>query len=765
MKLYYAKQCTPAIAKLEEAVRILPRAKATEVDYSRAIHSLSECYNELADKAFRAGDRKTALADAKKTLEYDPSNRTAENMIIAVKKADKEALEAAKHPVVVESGPNPDKTPEFEAKRAEIRKLFREGKILYNSGQYDEAEKRFEQVLLIDPYNEDAQELLQEVQVARHPSAIAGQTAARDHAIWEVEQAWLPPISGEVEKPNLSPNPTSLPEGNNTQAIIKKLNELVFPEIKFREASLADVIQYLSEESRRLDKPSNEGVNIVLGPGVTAGGGDTTPPAGGDTTAPTGGGRTITLSLKNVPMIQALRYVTSLANLKYRVESSAVLILPPDAPDQAMITKTYPVTPGILDKMVATPGGGAGGGAAGAGGGAGAGGEFVTLGAGTSAGVTTIDLKALFTDTGVGFPAGSTISYNPRTATVIIHNTPENIEKFEAVLPNFDTVPSQVEIEAKFIEIDQNDLDELGFDWSVGGHTFGSFTANGGPPATMFGTSTANPNANPDITAGLRDSTGIAGDAITAALGGSGSGSSTPGQLATLAGILDNTAFQVILKALSQKTSSDVLSAPKITTVSGQVAQIKVVDEFIYPSEYTEPQVGGGGGIAGGAAAITPTIPSAFKTREVGVILNVTPTVGADKYTISLALTPEVSEFLGFLDYSPGNVTSGSGGSGPSNTVTSVPYKIQQPLFSTRSLATSVVIWDGQTVVLGGLIKETVSKIDDKVPFLGDLPIVGRLFRSKVSSRAKQNLLIFVTARLIDPAGQPLHKQPIHGQR
>jgi general secretion pathway protein D len=72
-----------------------------------------------------------------------------------------------------------------------------------------------------------------------------------------------------------------------------------------------------------------------------------------------------------------------------------------------------------------------------------------------------------------------------------------------------------------------------------------------------------------------------------------------------------------------------------------------------------------------------------------------------------------------------------------------------------------VTIWDGQTVVLGGLITEQLSKIDDKVPFLGDLPLVGRLFQSKVTQRSKQNLLIFVTARLIDPAGNPIHRMPM----
>ena len=205
--------------------------------------------------------------------------------------------------------------------------------------------------------------------------------------------------------------------------------------------------------------------------------------------------------------------------------------------------------------------------------------------------------------------------------------------------------------------------------------------------------------------------------------------------------------------ALAQKKSTDLLSAPRITTISGNAAQIRIVQEFIYPTEYEPPQVS--------ENKITPPIPSGFKTREVGVLLNVTPQVGADGYTINLTLIPEVSEFLGFIDYSPGSVTE----TGPSNTVTTVPFKIQQPLFASRNVTTSVVVWDGQTVVLGGLMREDINKVDDKIPFLGDIPFIGRLFRSKVDSRSKRNLLIFVTANLIDPAGNKVHKQETVGMR
>ena len=201
---------------------------------------------------------------------------------------------------------------------------------------------------------------------------------------------------------------------------------------------------------------------------------------------------------------------------------------------------------------------------------------------------------------------------------------------------------------------------------------------------------------------------------------------------------------------MSQKQSTDVLSAPKVTTENNVAAQLKVVQEFIYPTEFSAPQQG------------TGSIPSSFKTRDVGVILEVTPQLQPDGYSIELKLSPSVTEFLGFIDYSPPPTTStGSGTAGSTTTsssnLTTVAYKIVQPLFSTRSVATSVVVFDGQTVVLGGMIKESVTKIDDKVPFLGDLPIVGRLFRSKVTNRSKENLLIFVTARLIGPNGLPIH--------
>ena len=328
------------------------------------------------------------------------------------------------------------------------------------------------------------------------------------------------------------------------------------------------------------------------------------------------------------------------------------------------------------------------------------------------------------------------------------------------MLDAYSVVPMQVEINAKFVEISQSDLDELGFDWQMGTKTLGSFDATGGGGAEAFPPgSGALTTPNYDVTSGLRDASVIQANAIDALLAGAGFGTvaQSPDQIGTIRGILTNPQFQVIIKALAQKQSADTLSSPKVTTISGAQAQIRVVQEFIYPTEFQPPTAtaAGGGVNGGGAAAVTPSTPGSFKTREVGVLLNVTPTVGADRYTINLTLVPEVSQFLGFINYG-GPISIAAG-----NDVVTTFNDIKQPLFSSENLTTSILIWDGQTVVLGGLITEELQKIDDKVPFLGDIPVLGRLFQTKTTSRSKRNLLIFVTARLIDPSGNPIHRNPV----
>jgi len=133
---------------------------------------------------------------------------------------------------------------------------------------------------------------------------------------------------------------------------------------------------------------------------------------------------------------------------------------------------------------------------------------------------------------------------------------------------------------------------------------------------------------------------------------------------------------------------------------------------------------------------------------ELGPILDVVPYVLSDGYTINLTLIPSVTQFDG---YDPAPVVPGVT---VANVVT-VPTVL--PKFSVRQVVTTVNIWDNQTIVLGGLIASQIATTKDTVPFIGTLPIVGRLFQSESKTAIKKNLMIFVTATIIDPAGNRVH--------
>src|SRR5213079_2409142 len=132
-----------------------------------------------------------------------------------------------------------------------------------------------------------------------------------------------------------------------------------------------------------------------------------------------------------------------------------------------------------------------------------------------------------------------------------------------------------------------------------------------------------------------------------------------------------------------------------------------------------------------------------------GPVLDVIPYVSADGYSIEMSIVPTLTEFLGY-DTDVAQTFQAIVGN---QQLQPTPL----PRFRVRQVVTSAIVWDGQTIVLGGLIAENVTKTKDKVPMLGDLPLVGRLFRSESSMTSKKNLLIFVTPTIIDPAGNRMH--------
>ncbi|HEY1083786.1 MAG TPA: Amuc_1098 family type IV pilus outer membrane protein, partial [Prosthecobacter sp.] len=628
-------------------------------------------------------------------------------------------------------------------------------------GDYDRALSQFEDVIRIDPYNSAARRGMEKVEQKRADYFDTARDHQRARMLNMVNEAW-------EQKPavrNLVIDPTETGGKEPTVYLTRKMQEIVFPQVQFAGASIEEAVEFLRVKSRDLDvnepDPARKGVNIILKAGETP------------VTA------SISLDLKDVPMVEALRYVTELAGMKYKVEPFAVLIVPISETTAEQYSRVYRVPPDFLSLN-------GGGGAPAAAPAAGA--DPFASGGGAAGGSSSLMARQTALDIlkaqGIAFPEGASAVFNPVSSQLIVKNTQPNLDLVEAFVDSISKQgPKQIYITTKFVEVSQKNTDELGFDWLLGTIGEGNAIQGGGGSDGNSGLSTGTMgypvNIGDMITGGqlspvtraLRTgSNAISGNAIDAQINGISSVAEAPGVF-SVAGVLTDPQFGVVIRAMSQRKGVDLMSAPSVTTKGGQRATVEVVREFIYPTEFDPPQIptnvgsttGGGGGVGiGGAPSaipVTPTTPTAFEMRPVGVRMEVDPTVGADGFTIDLNLAPEVTEFDGFINYgSPiysvtPSFTDLLGNIIPASRVELTPNVINQPVFSVRKVQTSVTIWDGQTVVLGGLIREDVQDVEDKIPVLGDLPFVGRLFKSTVEDHFKRNLMIFVTAKLIDPAG------------
>ncbi|MFZ0436439.1 MAG: Amuc_1098 family type IV pilus outer membrane protein [Chthoniobacterales bacterium] len=658
---------------------------------------------------------------------------------------------------------NPDRfnrtmTPGFISKVEQVKQLLAEAQGYYDSGRFDAAFTDYQKVLNLDPQNTAARLGMEQVDKERSNYAERAYNERRSEMIGQVARAWELPV------PKFDTGASTIVEQNpievkGTGSISRKLEEIRIPQLSLSDESVREAVEKLQKKSRTLDTmesdPAKKGVNIVLKLDPTREALD--------------GGTKINLSLNDLPLGEALKYIASAANLKVKIEPYAVAIVPLSEPTETLISKEYKVPPSFISSSSGSatsnksiPG------------------QLPTVGKSGA--------KEFLESQGVTFPTGASATYLASSSKLLVKNTQANLDLIDSLVEvSLATPPSQVEIESRFLEVTQNNLQELGFDWLLGafnlaggsgvyggGGTAGNMTGNVGQfPFTQGGALTAPPvgsingNNTGNLTAGNRTgSAAVKASALDGLLFGSPTGPAA-GVLA-LAGIFTNPQFQVVLRAVNQQKGVDLVSAPKVTVTSGRKATINITRKFPYPKEYTPPTVVPPT-TPGQIQPANPATPTSFETRNVGVQLEVEPTVGPDGYTIELSLSPQITEFQGFVNYgSPisaiATVYSPVLNSIGSKSVLLTANTINQPVFSVRQVDTQVTIYDGQTVVLGGLMREDVQKVQDKTPILGDAPLVGSLFRSSSNQRIKRNLLIFVTAGLLDPAGQPLIKAIENGK-
>jgi general secretion pathway protein D len=380
-------------------------------------------------------------------------------------------------------------------------------------------------------------------------------------------------------------------------------------------------------------------------------------------------------------------------------------------------------------------GGGGGGGGRGGGGGFGGGGfgGFGGGGFGAAAGGgaggaarTTAASASVYNNNGsVGT---ATFAVDPDTHNLVISADAVTMEQIQKVIDQLDEAKPQVLIKVVFMEIALNNSSEIGVQGSYSGfnNAFNQITG------FMTNYTVANPGTS---TATIVPTSITPVRASTTANQNFGLPASLPGTAGSggLYSLLGND-FSATLQAVAAAGKSTVLSRPSILARDGQPAEIVVGQEIYLPSGVTYTTAGTGG-------ETIPQINGAY--QNVGIILDVTPYI-YENGLVQMILAPQISE----LDTStPGQIISYG-----SSLVGSSP--VYAPNINIRSANTVAITPDGQTVVIGGLISNSKSTGETKIPILGDIPILGNLFKATSKTGAKQELVIFLTPHIVEAPEQ-----------
>lgn len=347
---------------------------------------------------------------------------------------------------------------------------------------------------------------------------------------------------------------------------------------------------------------------------------------------------------------------------------------------------------------------------------------------------------------------GAQLHLDKNSHTLIVRNTWENLEIIGEILEAVDMNPPQVFIEARFIEVDVADLRELGIEWILDS-----------PFVTSTKTFTQE-GRRVDLTRTQIDEGDIvqfdpytSDDAGPTPLGPQGAfGELRDGVPATAAqglnftyqGILTEPMFTAVLHALDISGKGRTLSVPRMTTINNNPAKLRDGTDLLYFDQFKAQPFSL---LDENRRAFTVTVlnPEGKPIlEELGITLIAVPSVGADRETINLMLTPTISKLEGFLSYQDVDRT---------NTFEEVQQVVVKlPIINRREIQTKVVVRSGDTVVMGGLIETVSQETVHKVPYLGEIPMLGRFFqRLDVTEQAK-NLLIFVTATVLSERGESL---------
>ena len=712
-RLYQAGEWEHAQAKFRLVMNQTDPQTSMSGFYHRARVGVAKSLAAQALAQEKEGKTAEAAGLMKQAADLDPANAQV------AKQAANMQEEASRGADPFEG--NPAATADLVEKTKEIKKLLSLADQLTETGQYRSARQKLDDVLRIDPYNSAARKKIEVVEQKRLIVADKRYSASRVKAMTQVTEAWVPPPPARVDPKQTRGTGNAGP--SNSAEILQALSTIEVPEIVFNEKPLRDAVEELQRLSEQND-PKKRGINFVLRLPPSADGID--PEAA-----------TVSLELRNVKLQTALKYLCEQIRggekLRYDVENSAVLILPVTETGGELETRSYNLPPSLLANL--SPKG--------------------SLTDTNAKSMTPQQLgAAVLSNIGVNTDIEKTSAVCfADTGKLVARNTVNELSRIEQRIRDAQGEPpqKQFEVETKFLSFTENDVKNFTFNYNVALKN-GGIPIPGVPGAPFTPVQATNVAAN---SSGLRGTSGInpGGGSVTAlqALLDPTYPQDASNQIGVNAQVFGR-GFAAVLQLLQNAIGKDLVAAPRVTLADGKQSKIVIARRMYYPTTYTQPQVPNNDqGV--GAGFILPSNPTGFEYRDIGTTLEVKGESTSIPKAVDLDFANLlVEDFEGFVDYgvlisaAPANPTLAY-----NTTVGAAPFLV--PIFSKKSLQSRVRLIDGETVGMGGLISDTVQMVDDKVPLLGDIPMLGRLFRSEASQKIKSNLVIFCTLRIINPDG------------
>ena len=690
---------------------------------------ISDCYFQMAQQAMRKADDLAVSRDydeaikvCREALKYcEPEQKEELVRLIAIyeKRRDDAADREASSPEQL--------IPNLQAQEYQIQVLMEQGRKLALNREYGRAARKFQEVLLINPFNSDALQCLRAVNA--RIGAIGVQRFNNEHRRMMGEVEWqtatpYQPFSESTAQNLLDSGTAKTKPEDKGGELRRRLTEIKLPKVVLADMTVSEIVDYIRSASIKED-PTKRGVNIVFlrslpkkagragdAPSAAAApsedGGAVDQPrnqqAGANGEEPAADEEKITLDIKGKSVIEILDMLceqTRSPRMCYQVDEHAVLIFPENLELGGMMTEAIHIN---LEE-----------------------------------GTTDRSLREEMEANGIVFRPGSgaNVTYNAKLGRVVIKNDSKNLEKMKAFLEHRKTSEeAMIQLQIKLVEMSQNDIDELAFNWQYAVNSNQSYYTGGSDTTTPLSSdrkltraTVIQSSSNELMRYYMSDPT------LT----------TSPVQDANYSFMWansDGTKVTANMFALDWADSKDVLASPRITTLPGHTAKIEMVTIRYFPEDWDTIDVDTEFVRYGTSITRATAQPNLEKEKKLGPRFEIKPDIitrGGEKL-IKLHLYFPIETFSDeWIIYDNSNNDDGD--------------YIQMPIFNTRTITCDIILGDGETIVLGGVSKDDTTTVNDKIPILGDLPIIGRLFQSKYSTASKNNLLIFVTGRLVKPDG------------